>query len=204
MTISDSPEWISLATAVEHVARVRNGDALGVLGVLRVLLCDGLITGRRRGRNTIAPDQWKKASVRGDGTATLVDGFDGTGQLIRHVYEVELRRADLLRHWPETDPATPADVMQPSEAPVVYRTGYAGRPTSRDLIEGELRRRWADGERHPRAGIESPSAWADGLSDWLRTKHPEAPKTDRKTIINNIRQPLRELANQPKRPKATA
>jgi hypothetical protein len=206
MTISDSPEWIPLATAVEHVARVRNGDALGVLGVLRVLLCDGLITGRRRGRNTIAPDQWKKATVGGDGTAELVDGFDGTGQLVQRQYEIELRRADLLRHWPETGAATLADVVQPSEPPttVVYRTGSAGRPTSRDLIEGELRRRWADGERHPRAGIENSSAWARELSDWLRTNHPEAPQLTPKTIINNISQPLRKLAKQPERPKTTA
>lgn len=203
MTIGDSLEWIPLAAAVEHVARVRGAPADGVLGVLRILLCEGQITGRRRGRNTIAPDQWKKASVRGDGTATLADEFDSTGQLVRHDYEIELRRDDLLRHWPETDAATLADVVQPSEPPAVYRTGSAGRPTSRDLIEGELRRRWADGERHPRAGIESAGAWANRLSDWLRTEHPEAPKTTPKTIRNNISQLLRELAKQPERPKAT-
>jgi DNA invertase Pin-like site-specific DNA recombinase len=56
------------------------------------------------------------------------------------------------------------------------RSGFAGRPTSREIVLEELRRRYAAGERHPsRLGGESGLAWAKILSEWLAAAYPKSP-----------------------------
>lgn len=75
-----------------------------------------------------------------------------------------------------------------------YRTGAAGRPTSWDLIEGECRRRYDAGERHPGKSGESRTEWARLLIGWLKLAHAGAPVPQQKTLTNKLGALLRELA----------
>lgn len=97
-------EWWPLAAVVEHVSRAavggKGGHPQGALGILRILLCEGVILARRAGRNRIQPPLWDGAAILGDGTAELTDGFDAAGQPLRRHYEIELRRDDVLAIWP--------------------------------------------------------------------------------------------------------
>jgi hypothetical protein len=78
-------------------------------------------------------------------------------------------------------------------ASALYRTGFAGRPTSWNLIEAECRHRWAAGERHPKM-----AEWGRVLLAWLEQRHPEAPQPKPKTLANRLPSLLRELeANRP-------
>lgn len=74
-------------------------------------------------------------------------------------------------------PAAPAD-----NTPVPStRSGFAGRPTSQQLIDLEHARRLAAGEAEDKITQE-----AEYLSAWLATTHPEWPKATAKTIANKI------------------
>jgi hypothetical protein len=95
-----------------------------------------------------------------------------------------------------------SDAPREANAPV-YRTGFAGRPTSWRLIEAECRRRYDAGERYPntRTKLESPAEWARVLIAWLKEKHREAPLPTEKTLASNkLLALLREL--QSKNPKS--
>jgi hypothetical protein len=74
-------------------------------------------------------------------------------------------------------PAAPAD----KTALVSGRSGFAGRPTSQQLIDVEHARRLATGEAKEKITHE-----AEYLSAWLATTHPDWPKATAKTIANNI------------------
>jgi hypothetical protein len=69
-----------------------------------------------------------------------------------------------------------------------YRTGFAGRPTSKHLILKELERRGNVGEC---AG--SVAQEARDLLAWFTDAHPDAPKPTAGTIENQIREPYRKL-----------
>jgi len=74
-------------------------------------------------------------------------------------------------------PAPPADSM----SALLGRSGFAGRPSSQQLIELEHARRLAAGEAEEKITDE-----AQYLSAWLARTHPEWPKASAKTIANNI------------------
>jgi hypothetical protein len=63
-----------------------------------------------------------------------------------------------------------------------YRTGAPGRPTSRQLIEGEFDRRVAAGDV-----LSTLAAEAKHLESWLQLEHPDAPSMTARTIENTIR-----------------
>ena len=69
-----------------------------------------------------------------------------------------------------------------------YSTGCAGRPTSKPLLETEMRRRAASGELLP-----TLSAECEYLERWLSEAHSEASPTTAKTIKNSLRHVYREL-----------
>lgn len=94
---------------------------------------------------------------------------------------------------PETLPALPVNTMADvDEAP--YCTGLPGRPTSWHLIEGECRRRYQAGERHPNnAGREMTAEWSRVLGTWLSQNHPDAARVTQKTLSNRLAGLLREL-----------
>ena len=67
-----------------------------------------------------------------------------------------------------------------------YRTGAPGRPSSSQLVAGELDRRIAAGIRSANMKQE-----AELLADWLRNTHPNAPPMTAKTIRNKFSKELR-------------
>jgi hypothetical protein len=72
-----------------------------------------------------------------------------------------------------------------------FRTGVAGRPTSKHLVRTEAQRRLDTGD-YP----ESLAAFSEQLAAWLEVAEPEAAPMTAKTIQNNLRELWRS-----KRPK---
>jgi hypothetical protein len=107
--------------------------------------------------------------------------------------DVQFRTADVLALRSEGDPATGAapaaegPQREALDAPTVtapepFRTGFAGRPTSRYLVLAEMRER-----ARRRAMHETLAAEARHLASWLPTAHPEAPPATANTIRDGIR-----------------
>lgn len=63
----------------------------------------------------------------------------------------------------------------------MFRTSAAGRPSSMHLILREAKRRVGD----PQYPTTNQKGFAMALSEWLSDKHPDAPPTTPKTMINN-------------------
>jgi hypothetical protein len=80
------------------------------------------------------------------------------------------------------------------ESTDVVSTGLPGRPTSKHLLEPEMRRRATTRELLPKLGDECKY-----LAQWLLTAYPKAPHTTAKTIENSLRDLHRKL--KPKPPK---
>jgi hypothetical protein len=76
---------------------------------------------------------------------------------------------------------------------VTYRTGLPGKPTSWHLVEHEVRRRYAAGER------SSIAAWARVTSAWLEMEHPSAAKPTLKTLSNKLSLLFREMKVNPRK-----
>ncbi|MFM7421777.1 MAG: hypothetical protein ACKO54_19055 [Alphaproteobacteria bacterium] len=81
---------------------------------------------------------------------------------------------------PAVTPEMPAPTADSMSA-LSGRSGFAGRPSSQQLIELEHARRLAAGEAEEKITDE-----AQYLSAWLARTHPEWPKASAKTIANNI------------------
>lgn len=102
-----------------------------------------------------------------------------------------------IKHIPAAKPSAVTPARADHNVIPFPKTGLPGRPSSRNLIEGECRRRYEAGERHPnRAGIESPKDWARVLIDWLEATHKDAPQPTVKTLSNTLGKFLRNLSNQ--------
>jgi hypothetical protein len=99
-------------------------------------------------------------------------------------YEREqvIRALMLSALTPEQGPDVPA----PSAAE--YRSGAAGRPSSRQLVEHEMRARADRGEIK-----SSLTEEAADLATWLTTAHPTAPPMTSKTIANVTRKTYNAL-----------
>jgi hypothetical protein len=74
-------------------------------------------------------------------------------------------------------------------------SGAPGRPTSRHLVEEEMRRRFASG-----IAESSLRAEARHLLKWLKQHHPKAPTMTEKTIENAFRELYRSLKVQSRPP----
>jgi hypothetical protein len=89
---------------------------------------------------------------------------------------------------PEVEP----HAGEPPQDPDIYRTGVAGRPTSRQLVEREHGRRLSAGEAYGSVAQE-----ARQLAAWLTLHHPEAPAMTAGTIENTIRAAHRRATKYP-------
>jgi hypothetical protein len=79
------------------------------------------------------------------------------------------------------DPQSPdADVQEERKT---FRTGAAGRPTSKHLVMKEARRR-LDAGNYP----EFLKTFSEELENWLKVAEPEAAPMTAKTIQNNLRE----------------
>ncbi len=139
---------------------------------------------------------WEEATVRrgskpysthsspppAPGSVTLPGGITLRG--------VRVFAADPIRH--RGPPAEPPADATPDE-PDAYRTGAAGRPTSKQLVGLEHQRRLLAHEAH-----QSVAQEARHLAAWLAARHPTAPAMSEGTIENAIRAEHRRAMKSPK------
>jgi hypothetical protein len=77
-----------------------------------------------------------------------------------------------------------------------HKSGGVGRPTSRHLVEAEMKRRHNNGLMLTTLQAE---AEAEALATWLREDHPTEPRLTAKAIKNSLRQHYRSFrADGPK------
>ena len=69
-----------------------------------------------------------------------------------------------------------------------YRTGVQGRPSSKHLVEAEMRRHFETGQLHT-----TLSAEVNSLGEWLTAQHPDAPPMTKKGAENALRHLYKEL-----------
>lgn len=116
-------------------------------------------------------------------------GHDGGWEFIHDpgpfYYDVRVRPDDVRQSVTNLEP--------PPLAPD-YHTGAAGRPTSRYLVEVEMKRR-AEAGVLQRDSLESE---VKQLSAWLKATHPSHPQMTPKTIGNVLRGLYRKLRKNPK------
>jgi hypothetical protein len=98
---------------------------------------------------------------------------------------LRLRKADLLREFKFED-------RREELAPVAYKTGAPGRPSSKQLVTREFDARRQRGEAAKTVTLE-----AIALASWLSEKHPSAPQMTAKTIENQIRAAFRSRDLRP-------
>jgi hypothetical protein len=98
---------------------------------------------------------------------------------------LQARKSDLLREFKFEN-------LREELAPVAYKTGAPGRPSSKQLITAEFDARRQRGETAGTVKLE-----ADALANWLRVTHPSAPQMTAKTIENQIRAPFRNRGASP-------
>lgn len=110
------------------------------------------------------------------GSVTLPGGVTLLGVRLFSANRVIATTVEAPAAAPEM-PAPSADSMSALSG----RSGFAGRPSSQQLIELEHARRLVAGEAEEKITDE-----AQYLSAWLARTHPEWPKASAKTIANNI------------------
>jgi len=71
-----------------------------------------------------------------------------------------------------------------------YRTGVAGRPTSKYLALQEMRRRASEGRLCPTLAAEVRE-----LRNYIATHHPEKPQLEQKSLENSVRTEYWQLRN---------
>jgi len=156
----------------------------------RIGLVDALALARKTGESWFIrmPESWPEPAPEEPSPGDL-------DRLMLHPRAATewLLRMPMRRRWvPLTLRAYLEATKQSGEsskgADVVYRTGLAGRPTSRDLCEAEMRRRAGSGEL-----LTTLSAECKYLVEWLTKTHPEAPLIKAKLLGNGLRDVHAEL-----------
>jgi hypothetical protein len=112
---------------------------------------------------------------------------------------IRVRYADIFRAFLTATPTSHPGVK--SDTPVSYtvrrRSGFAGRPTSKHLVEAELRRRAQEGRL-----CETLAEETRELSAWLQKMHPDEPQATAKAIENGLRYLFWELRATTKSPRS--
>jgi hypothetical protein len=115
------------------------------------------------------------------GSVTLPGGITLRG--------VRVFAASPIRH---SDPPAMPPTEAPPDEPDAYRTGAAGRPTSKQLVGQEHQRRLIAHEAH-----QSVAQEARHLATWLASRHPTAPVMSEGTVENAIRAEHRRAMKSP-------
>jgi len=92
----------------------------------------------------------------------------------------------------DRDPSATPPAEAPPDEPDAYRTGAAGRPTSKQLVGLEHQRRLLAREAH-----QSVAQEARHLAAWLAARHPTAPVMSEGTVENAIRAEHRRATKSP-------
>lgn len=145
--------------------------------VAKLLSGELLATGMRSGAPLAAPPE----KIHPDRWRILVPDFDGSSA---RVPDGELILG--IRVFP--GPFGNAAAAEPIANQETLRTGFAGRPSSRHLLEAEMKRRAKVGDLKSSLRQE-----AKELADWLRLMHSEFPPAKANTIRNSLADLHREL-----------
>ena len=113
-------------------------------------------------------------------------GSDDSFQDQRGVkWAIQVLKTDVVRLWPfGRSKAAEADNV------ASMHSGAPGRPTSMRLVEIEHSARGIEGKH-----LDSITAEAEALAQWLSDKHPSASRLKPKTICNNLRGEYRRRKN---------
>jgi hypothetical protein len=103
-------------------------------------------------------------------------------------YGIRVRYADIFREFltPVSKPGV--TIAIPGSNTAGKGSGFVGRPTSKHIVEAELRRRAQEGRL-----CETLAEETRELSDWLRKMHPDERPATAKAIENGLRHLFWEL-----------
>lgn len=117
-----------------------------------------------------------------------IDYYNNDGQWAEYMNtKIRLLFDDVDREFPAPQTTNPPN--GPLSGPeTTYRTGVAGRPTSKDLVKREMQRRAEKGDLS-----SSLAAEIRKLRDWLKRQHPDAPQLTQSALQNALRDDYRKL-----------
>jgi hypothetical protein len=117
-----------------------------------------------------------------------IEYYDSDGEWAGYdAGQIRLFRAELDHEFPAPEASAQDTAHSPAAAPA-YRTGVAGRPTSKDLARQEMQRRAKEGNL-----CSSVRREAKELCLWLTREHPEAPQLTPKALENSLRDDYHSL-----------
>jgi hypothetical protein len=128
-------------------------------------------------------DSYRLNTISVHWNGDYIDYFNSDGEWAERLDEkIRLLCTYVDREFParETTTHDPTSLDGPAAPP--YRTGAAGRPTSRDLALQEMRRRATEGTL-----CSSLAEQAREICIWLKQQHPEAPQPTAKTLETSLR-----------------
>jgi len=200
--------WMPRALAVAYLADIKGWPMLSADLIIHQKIANGEIAERDGAAPFFDPlDKLARQGEKPDVLREDIDrhwpGLPGMDTLAaaKMIGSVSARQqAGVEPTGPLPAGAAEVDRIGSAKAEILtsYKTGFAGRPTSKNLIESECRRRWDAGERHPdKIGGQSRSDWANALIAWLASEHREAPQPRPQTVKNMLPALFRELEGTP-------
>jgi hypothetical protein len=122
-----------------------------------------------------------------------IEYFDSTGEWAGYeARKIRVFRAEIDREFLASETIIPDDPPRNEPEGKIYRTGVAGRPTSKQLALQEMRRRADDGNLCSTLGEQSRE-----MCLWLKEQHPEAPQLTAKALENGLRHEYWRLKRSP-------
>jgi len=124
-----------------------------------------------------------------------IEYFDSDGDWAEYDdVKIRLFRDDLDREFLVSEAIMQDDAPRNEPGAEIYRTGVAGRPTSKHLALQEMRRRADNGARCTSLAEQSRE-----ICLWLEQQHPEAPQLMAKTLETSLRHEYWRLRKSAKR-----
>ena len=118
-----------------------------------------------------------------------IDYFNSDGDWAEYIdRKIRLLCDDIDREFPALESNIQANPPVSGSPAVIYKTGVAGRPTSRDLAKQEMQRRADNGEL-----CSSLAAEVRVLREWVQQYHPAAPQLTQSALQNALRDDYRRL-----------
>ena len=119
----------------------------------------------------------------------LIDYFNNDGEWAEcHDEKIRLHRTDIDSEFPTPEKSVVTRENAAGIEKPVYRTGLAGRPSSKQLARQQMHRRASEGKLCDKLVEEVRE-----LCEWLQKSHPDAPPATAKTLANALREDHRRL-----------
>lgn len=113
----------------------------------------------------------------------LIDYYNSDDEWAeRHDNKIRLHREDIDNSFPASEKAVSANLDGAAREQLTYRTGVAGRPSSKHLASKQMQRRASEGKLCDKLAEEVRE-----LCEWLGKSHPEAPPATPKALENALR-----------------